>query len=427
MKKKTILFPILFTAILSLLLPSSCGKIDSGALSLGDEKLPPVSLPSDLSTKQGDILAEGNGFALDLTRQIFSASPEESFILSPLGIEMVLGMLHSAAAGDTDRQIVEALGFDGAEEQQVNDLYGFLLEKLPSADPKTSVELANAVLLRDGLTINPDYSSTLTNYYEALVKSAPMDRGTLEEVNLWCKEKTHGMIQSALDELSPSTLALLMNVLYFKGEWQKTFDKSLTSDGKFSAGNGKDVTVPMMHMELSTTHYYECGKFQKLYLPYGNGAFGMLIFLPRDKEDIGSMLSDLSPESLSRPSIGENTFNVELSLPRFETDSFHNLVDVLRKLGINDLFDSGKCDISGIFDDFAEGGLHVNLFLQKAKVKVNEEGSEAAAVTVGSVTNSIGPAAEPIRVSFDADHPFLYSIISTVYGTVLFTGAYQGE
>ena len=421
------LFPTLpALAFSGMLLLSSCGKENPG-LSLGEEQfLHPYNQTSAISTKQGEVLSYGNAFALDLTRSIHTDNPSDSYILSPLGVEMVLGMIYNGAGGDTFSQIVKAMGYEGVDRGQINELYNILLGELPSSDPKTTVEIANAILVRDGLTLREDYFSTVSNYYEAFVKSAPMDLSTVKEVNEWCSDKTHGMIPEVLDKLDQNTVSILMNALYFKGEWTSQFDESKTRDEKFTASSGKKVTVPMMHMSLTTTLYYENENFQKVCLNYGNGDYSILLFLPREKSDIGSLLRVISPESLSHSSISGNAFTVDLYLPRFETESSHKLIETLSSLGIEDLFSSSKCDLSGMGEQFDD--VYIGEFFQKAKIKVNEKGSEAAAVTVAiGIKNSVGPAPDPIPVTFKADRPFLYSIISNNTGAILFTGAYQGD
>ena len=226
------------------------------------------------------------------------------------------------------------------------------------------------------------------------------------------------MIPSVLDEVDPLALAYLVNALYFKSEWQNKFPKGNTATEKFTREDGSTVKVKMMKLAGSTFNYGENDVYRAVQLPYGNGAFAMTVLLPKK----GHRVSEIAKRLAQDGGVVGNEWGgkaiVDLWLPRFETKYHILLNDVLQDMGMNSAFDPNLADLLAMSDRQS----HVDFVQQDAAIKVDEDGSEAAAVTViGVKFNAIGATRE---VEFHADHPFLYLITEYSTGVVLFAGQY---
>ena len=226
------------------------------------------------------------------------------------------------------------------------------------------------------------------------------------------------MIPHVLDEVSPTALAYLVNALYFKSEWKEKFPKGSTAGETFTDEAGNKGKVQMMKLAGKEFGYEETDLCQIVNLPYGNGNFAMTVFLPKSGHTISELTAEMakgtSPKFFGRA-------EVDLWLPRFETKYHIQLKDILCSMGMPTAFNPGKADFLAMCDQSS----YVDFVQQDAIVKVDEEGTEAAAVTViGMELAAAGPTRKAV---FHADHPFLYLITETSTGAVLFAGKYGGQ
>lgn len=235
----------------------------------------------------------------------------------------------------------------------------------------------------------------------------------LERINSWCREHTYGRIDKILDSVNPADLAYLMNAIYFNARWSDVFDASATRSEKFTRRSGKSVTLKMMHK----TRYYPYSEdelCQHVSIPYGNGRYQMDIYLPKRSVSLEAVINSSPAAGPAWPSQ-----EVILSIPRFETRSSMELLELLSGMGIPSF------PYDGVFA--SEMDLEVSKVLQKAFIRVDETGSEAAAVTVISFMGTSAGYTPPPPVTFTADHSFLYTISETTSGMILFIGVYDGD
>ena len=252
----------------------------------------------------------------------------------------------------------------------------------------------------------------VNTYYDAQPQNRNFADGeTMDVINQWASDHTMGMIPEVLkeDSFNPDAVSYLLNALYFKGIWSSPFKKEETQDESFGGGD----EVPMMHQFKEGLLYTENDLYQAVRLPYGNGAYRMDVFLPREDKTVGEVLETLSGSNW-QPEY-ENT-DVDLKLPRFETDTNQDLVGVMAGLGMPKAF-----SIDAEFPYFCNGDPYISQMFQVAKIKLDEEGTEAAAVTVIEMTESI-----PQRADFHANRPFLYIISEQSTGVIFFIGQYTG-
>lgn len=397
------------------------------------------SVPVKLTAEQTLFVNDNNKFTMNFLKTVNEADRSgKSFIYSPLSITYVLGMVNDAATGLTEKELEETLGFHQGGIQAVNDYCKKLIDGLPKVDNKVTLNIANAIFLNKDFTLKPQFEQDMQTYYDAKAEALDFSASnTLDHINGWCKEKTNGMIPSILDDIDPLMVSYLLNAIYFKADWTSKFDLKNTKNETFTPENGNISTdIPMMHQNVLIS-YLKTDTYSAIILPYGTGLWNMTVLLPEKGKTTDDVIKEVAQSSiLNNPGwceTGGNYFEgyeVDLKLPRFETSSDTDkledgLIGLMKKMGINRAFEDGLAEIPNM----CEVPVYVELMRQKAKIKVSEEGSEAAAVTVAGVANySMG--SEPIeypKATFHANRPFVYVIREQSSGVILFVGKFTGE
>ena len=394
------------------------------------------SEPIQLTQEQKLFAKDNNGFTLNFLKTVNDADKSgKSFVYSPLSITYVLGMVNDAAIGQTEQELEQTLGFHQGGIQAVNEYCKKLIDGLPKVDNTVTLNIANAIFLNKDYTLKKHFQEDMETYYDAKAEALDFKAsGTLGHINGWCKEKTNGMIPSILDEINPDMVSYLLNAIYFKADWASKFDAKNTKDELFD-GKGK---VPMMHQNVLIS-YVNNGLYSAIKMPYGNGYWNMTVMLPEEGKTIDDVIEHLSKvgfadvESFCGTMGGVfEPYEVDLKLPRYETESdtdskeIGGLIPLMQKLGIHLAFD---CDFSEIPNMCENGNLYISMMRQKAKIKVSEEGSEAAAVTiVGEKFTTTYPSEPPVypKATFYANRPFVYVIREQSSGVILFVGKYTG-
>ena len=383
-----------------------------------------------LNDRQREMMMLNNRFAFRFMKAADSKDTGgKGFIYSPLSITLLMGMINDGATGETRREIEEALGFGSNDAEEVNEYCKTLMEGLPGVDPSVTLNMANAIFVSRKYSLQNSFVQRMENCYSASAESLDFESpSTLRRINGWCNEKTRGMIPSILDEIDPTMASYLLNAIYFKADWTDKFDEKDTRDEEFDSPQGK-VMVPMMHRSL-LTGYAETQAYQAVSIAYGNGQWSLEVLLPKEGANCADIIGSLDANgwrSGAEPFLSR--YRVDLKLPRFETssdtDESGGLIELMKSLGINLAFDENLAQIPGICN---EDPLYIKVMKQKARIKVNEKGSEAAAVTVAGMmkVTSAGPREYPTAV-FHADHPFVYLIRENSSGAILFTGKYTGK
>lgn len=394
--------------------------------------------PIQLTAEQKVFANDNNQFTLNFLKTVNEVDQSgKSFIYSPLSITYVLGMVNDAATGDTEKELEQTLGFHKGGIKAVNDYCKKLIDGLPKADNKVTLDIANAIFLNKDYALKQQFQQDMQDYYdakaEALDFSSPQ---TLEHINGWCNDKTKGMIPKILDEVNPDMVSYLLNAIYFKADWASKFDSKNTKDETFTTKTGS-TTLPMMHQNVLIS-YLKTNTYSAVILPYGNSLWNMTIMLPEEGATTDDIIKEVAQSSVlnNRGWCGTGSdvfqgYEVDLKLPRFETasdtdelDIKDGLVGLMKKMGIKLAFDSDFAEIPNMCED---RNLYISMMRQKAKIKVNEEGSEAAAVTVAGMdlTTAVGPQEYP-KATFHANRPFVYVISEASSGVILFVGKFTG-
>ena len=376
-------------------------------------------------TRAEEKLVNGNNdFAFNVFRktvlEVYDGN--KSVVMSPLSITYALGMLNNGAAGETRKQICEVLGFADTEVDSINSFCHKMLTESPTLDKLTKVLIANTIFMNSKYEINTQFKQLAHDYYDAEPETRDFKDGkTLDVINQWASDHTENMIQKVLsdDEFKVNAASYLLNAIYFKGAWAEKFNKNSTMNGTFHTPTG-DTQVPMMH-QTNDFGYTETNDCQILKLPYGNSAYSMTIILPQEGKTIDHVLASLNSKSWQQ-NRWMRTCEVDVKLPRFETKADINLKMVMSILGMPRAFDSYLAE----FPNFCNIPTYIEMMKQVARIKLDEEGTEAAAVTaIGMMeTTAVAP---PRRVEFHATRPFLYVISEESTGTVFFIGQYMGD
>lgn len=370
-------------------------------------------------TSAEEAMAEGNNtFAFALLKNIAGAEKAGDHVfVSPLSAGLAFGMLGNGAAGATFDEIRQAFGFaDEISNEDINDYYCKMLTEMKAADPYVTLESANSVWIRNGFPVLDAFVEVNRTKYDAEVRNENFsDPATLGLINAWCADKTHGKIDRILDGISDDAIMYLLNALYFKGIWSRTFDKGQTSDAGFTNEDGTVSSVPMMHQTLPL-NYLKRPLFEMAEAPYGNGAFSMVFLLPAKGATAASVVEGLDASVWNDCLSQLRQHELNLSLPRMSLKYDIKLNDVLQAMGVKSMFDPAKADFSRINP---EHPLYVSLVKQKTTLDINEEGSEASAVTVVGMmyASSVGAPATMVL-----NRPFLFFIKEKSTGVILFAG-----
>ena len=371
--------------------------------------------PIELSSRTKSFVSEGNRFAFQLLQEV-ERQEGKSFMVSPLSLNLALGMLlESAPQCDDADKVMDMLGYPEGSREEISEYADLMMERLPHMDKKTTVSMANlAVTNSDKGKINPDFAQSAQTYYHALTESMSFSNPgkVAERVNGWAYERTEKMIPEVIGESEVKDWTfLLANALYFKGKWIAPFEKGQTADERFHSGSGKDIQVKMKKSDK--IGYGENNACQAVNLSYGNGAFSMQVYLPKAGIDVEGLL--YSPENIT--SLPFSLHEVDLWLPRFSIEKKVDLKDILESMSGGAIL---RCpyyvlDVPSV----------LSAAFQAASIKVDEEGTEAAAVTV--VGGKLMDAPQGKKAVFHADRPFVFTITETSTQAVLFAGVYRGE
>jgi serine protease inhibitor len=371
---------------------------------------PITSLPRTLTDPENKVIAGSNEFAFDLFRTGNISQHKANVFISPLSASMALGMTANGANGATYEEMRSALRLTGTTREDVGTGYKSLIELLSGLDPGTTFTIANSIWYERTFPFNASFLDESKLYFDAQVESIDFRSPTaVPTINSWVSEHTNDKIPTILDSIADEEVMFLINAIYFKGIWQKQFDKSKTVDAPFHSADGTTSTVKMMAREEGV-QYTATSEYAAVDLPYGNSAFSMTVVLPNGDIDAFAESFDQAKWNSLVGSFRES--NLQVYLPRFRMEWKRGLNEDLQQLGMRLAFYSAD------FTRMSPRGLDliITRVVQKTFVEVDEEGTEAAAATMVGIGLTSMPAA------FRADRPFLVVIRERFSGTILFIG-----
>ena len=363
-------------------------KAQEGDPVISNENNPRVLV--SLTDEEQALVMPVNDLGFNLFRKVGAS---ESILLSPLGMTFALGLIGNGAAGKTRTQINQVLGCDDKKAANINEFCRKMLTEAPRIDRLSTIEITNDFFSPKSFTLKPAFKEVAIDNYDTKFKESESDL----------------------------LKYILVNTIYFKGVWTDKFRKVNTYDEVFRGEDGKERAVPMMN-QLNQFFYTENDLCQTLCLPYSNGAYQMVVLLPKGGKTVREVAQSLTADSWKKMYDQMRRIDVDVKLPRFESSSEVNLTGVMSDLMPN-AFNMKKADFRNLFDIES----CIDKIKQKGRIKVDETGAVATVATflqgdLGSVK-----IVKPETIRFHATHPFLYFIREWSTGAIFFIGQYMGS
>jgi len=371
-----------------------------------------------LTSAQRKILEADNQFAFKLFDEVSKINGDNTFF-SPFSLQIALGMLYNGVTGNTRSEMVKALGIAEFSETEINEYYQVIIRELLTVDPTTELNIANSIWLRHTFQVKNTFTEIGKKYFDAEIQAIDFNNPlTANRINQWCADKTKNRITQIVSNPIPDDMwMMLINALYFKSKWEKgrEFKKEKTILDDFTKENQQKIKVNLMEQTASLP-YYEDDYLQCVEITYGNKAFSLIAFLPAENRTINQLIKHLTTIKWKMITDRLREEKVWLKLPRFKFECSFLLNQPVINTGMKRVFNVSK-DFAPITDDI----LNVSNIVQKTFVEVNEEGTEAAAVSaIRIVGYGVRKADDPVR--FFADRPFLFLIREKSTGVILFIG-----
>ena len=421
--------------------PSPTSLINSSSSPLPVATSTPIPIPSNLSTlsfeeiKQitdSNIVKADNTFGINLYKEIVKEQVNENLFISPVSVALAMHITYNGADGNTKDEMTKTLKLDNLSLENVNSLNNLLVKKLinPSADIR--LDVANSLWFdKNRFTFKDDYKKNVTNYYNAESNERNFsDPATVTAINNWASQNTNGKIPEVIKGIDKDVVGYLINAVYFKADWTEKFDKTQTELREFTLADGSKKNVMMMS-DFRTYKYFNKARssypnpydptlgFEGIELTYGKEAnVSLIMFLPDAKSSLEKFYSQLNEENLEKWLGGFYRNEGYISFPKFKNEWNRNISNNIRNMGIREAFSP----LTAQFEKMGTsslGNVYISKVLHNSYVDVNEEGTEAAAVTV--IETAAASSAPTAR--FVADRPFFYIIRDNQTKSILFMGA----
>ncbi len=395
---------------LSLIILAACNKV-------GNKPVHPVDPDNGkqltLSAAEKQNVTADNSFALKLFKATLPGTDDnKNMMLSPLSVSMAFGMTSNGAANQTLKDIRSTMNFGNFTEEELNDYYAKLLTELPGLEPNTTIKIANSIWYTNTFTPIPAFLQVNNDKYNAKIASADFKSpAAVDAINSWVNTATNNKIPTIIETIPDNAVMYLINAIYFKSAWANKFDASKTQKANFRLKSGDIIPADMMSSEIGLNANYSADA-TVAELPYANNKFSMVIILPANKT-VKEYAATLDPAKWQSLMSGLLPTKSLVMLPRFKFSFDINMNDILKGMGMASAF-SNQADFTRIN---AAGHLAITDVKHKTFIDVNEDGTEAAAVTsIGIGTTSVNPN------TFRFDRPFIFAIREKKTGLILFTG-----
>jgi len=362
-----------------------------------------------------DTFCESNNkFGFKVFKEIVKEQTDNNIFISPMSISYALGMTFNGADGRTKEEMAKTLEFGNLTNAKINESFKKLMKKLIELDPQVMMTIANSIWYRENIDVLKKFKEVNQNYFNAEIRNMDFSKPeTVGIINNWVSENTKGKITKVIDGIDALTMMYLINAIYFKGSWTEEFNKERTKEDKFFYAEGKSVLCDMMKTSEKNL-YFENEDFQAVDLPYGKENFSMIIILPKKEKDINEFISNLNIEDWNSWLSGFSKQKGSLVLPKFKIEYDIEMNDVLKVLGMGNAF-SFSADFSKMTK---KQKLYISNVKHKTFVDVNEEGTEAAAVTVVEMKMTfVGPG-----FFMKVNRPFVFAIKEKETNSIIFIG-----
>lgn len=374
---------------------------------------PAPTPPADPAVVQKQLVTESNRFGLSLFAALTEKEgPAKNVFISPLSVSYALAMTYNGAAGLTAGQMASVLGFEGLSLTDMNQCFHDLTEYLTTVDQFTTFEIANSIWYRIGVPVREDFIDLNRTWFDAEVNA--IDFSALyaaDTINHWVAEATHDKITTIITPpIDPATIMFLINAIYFKGDWTHPFDTAMTLNGRFFCGDGSVITTPMMNKD-TLFFVFENDLFQAIDLPYGKHGYSMTILSPHEDVTVDELIAQMTPEKWDAWMDEFIVRETDFGMPKLTLEYDASLKGVLSAMGMPVAF-GDEADFSNMVDSLR---VCIDDVLHKTFLKVDEKGTEAAAVTVVGITQTL-------EYGIYVNRPYVMAIREKETGTIVFLG-----
>lgn len=397
--------------ILSFLLFSGCWDVLN--LDLNDNN---NMLKYTIDNIPENIIDANNNFSLELFKTINTNEGDSNIFISPVSVSFALGMTMNGADRNTYEEMKNTLDFADLDIEKINKSYLTLIDELYNVSEGVEFNLANSIWYSDKFSLQNEFKNLNENYFKAKMEGLDFNdvENSLDIMNSWVEEQTQGKIKNLINRIYPNDCMFLINAIYFNASWKYQFDETETEESQFYIDNENAVNCDMMNIK-SKFHFVKTNDYHALELPYANENYSMLMLMPRSK-NIDDFLNSINRDTIAKIQNKFEYDSINISIPKLELEYEINLNDILIEMGIEEAFDSRSANFSKMFNEL-QSSIWIDRVKQKSFLKVNEEGTEAAAATV--VVMTLGISDEKF-MNFNI--PYLFFIIEKQSNTILFCG-----
>lgn len=369
------------------------------------------------------IVEANNKFGFKIFSELFQQQPNQNIAISPTSLAIALAMTYNGASGETQQAMSKTLELQGMNLKEVNQANAALQASWRNLDTKVQLSIANSLWVRQGISFNLNFLQRVREAYAAQINTVDFkDPGVPSIVNKWVRQNTNGKIDRIVDTINPNSAVLLFNAIYFKGKWKIPFPKDKSKELPFYLLNGTQKRHTMMSSNKDDYLYYENELFQAVSLPYGSGRLSMYVFLPKKGIRLKDFYQQLNRKTWEQWMTQFKLKEGFIQLPRFKLDYEIILNGTLKALGMGVAFNRNSANFSGMIAAAVEPSTQkfsIDQVKQKTFIEVNEEGTEAAAVTGVMMLRSLNLN----TFSMVVDRPFFFAIRDNHTGTILFMGS----
>lgn len=343
---------------------------------------------------------------------------QDNPVLSPVSAYFAMGMVGMGAEGETRQEFLDVMGSNMPALSQK------LMSSYPREQEGLTLTIANSVWVDEQLTPADQWLTDMQEIFHGEgYRGVLSTKQIMDQINSWCNENTRGLIPSMLSQpLDPETRLALLDAIYFKGDWERPFDAMATAERDFTREDGTKLQVETMSMTNTNQQYIHSELGEGVILPYQGEDFVYVAILPEEDSSVRQLYEALDQKALDKLLDSANTERCNLHLPKYEISFDQELNESLIAMGLGRAFDSELAELSGLGTTAQGNPLYISLVKQKAVFKVDEEGTEAAAITMVMVneTMCMEPLVEPRQLYFD--RPFVYMILDQHTRIPLFVG-----
>lgn len=359
-----------------------------------------------------------SSFPMKLYSEVASQRKNDNLLISPFSVSTALSMTHPGAAGQTKKVLGEYLGLSGDESYEKLKKTA---DSLQSPGGGTKLEIANALFGNQKVTFKEAYVETCKKWFDASVKSVNFaNQATLKLINDWVARKTHNKIPTILDSVDDGMMAVLINALYFKGTWDHEFDKKLTQEEDFALAGSGTKKVQMMHQRRDDFWYFDNDELQAIKLPYADKRLSLCVFLPKEGKTLSAFEASLTTSKLKEYLQNFSKREGHIGLPRFKVEDKMELQNQLKAIGLAIAFDPDRADFSEMANTAER--FFISEVIHKTFMEVNEEGTEAAAVTAVVMRATMAPMNPVEPFEMIVNRPFFIVLHDDETGEDLFYG-----